>query len=219
LKSGGWGSVLTARTICPHLHQDDLERGLFRPNSKRISHIFEALRRGMSIERIYELSGIDPWFLHNSSSWWIKAKRSGSRGFAGLDREYLFEVKQYGFSDVQLATLTGTSEDDIRQLRIERRVWSRPTSWWTPAPPSSSPTRPTIIPPMSRRTRPSGFPQENHDPRRRPQPDRPGIEFDYCCVHASFALREIGWSRSWSTPIPRPCPPITTPRTSSILNR
>ena len=67
------------------MHQDDLELGLTRPNSKRISHIFEALRRGMSIERIYELSHIDPWFLHNFMQLVEKGGEIRSRGFAGLD--------------------------------------------------------------------------------------------------------------------------------------
>jgi carbamoyl-phosphate synthase large subunit len=58
----------------------------------------------MSIERIYELSQIDPWFLHNFKQLVDKGEEIGRRGFVGLDREYLFEVKQYGFSDVQLAT-------------------------------------------------------------------------------------------------------------------
>lgn len=73
----------------------------------------------MSIERIYELSQIDPWFLHNFKQLVDKGEEIRSRGFVGLDRDYLFDIKQHGFSDVQVANLTGTSEDDIRTLRIK----------------------------------------------------------------------------------------------------
>jgi carbamoyl-phosphate synthase large subunit len=115
LEVGRMGFGFDGKEDMTTLHQDDLDRGLNRPNSKRVSHIFEALRRGMSIERIYELSQIDPWFLHNFKQLVDKGEEIRSRGFVG-----------------------------------------RPTSWWTPAPLSSSPTRPTITPPTSRRMNLSG---------------------------------------------------------------
>jgi carbamoyl-phosphate synthase large subunit len=192
LEVGRMGFGFDGKEDMTTLHQDDLERGLNRPNSKRVSHIFEALRRGMSIERIYELSQIDPWFLHNFKQLVDKGEEIRMRGFVGLDRDFLYDVKQHGFSDVQLAILTGTSEDDIRKLRINLGLEPAYKLVDTCAAEFESYT------PYYYST------YEQEDEARRSErkkimilgggPNRigQGIEFDYCCVHASFALREIG---------------------------
>ena len=119
-------------------------------------------------------------------------KEIGRRGFSGLDRDYLYQVKQYGFSDAQLAFLTGTSEEDIRRLRKEKDLIPAYKLVDTCAAEFESYT-PYYY---------STYEQEDEariteqkkimilggGPNRIGQ----GIEFDYCCVHASFALREIG---------------------------
>ncbi|MGD9950452.1 MAG: carbamoyl-phosphate synthase large subunit [Desulfobulbus sp.] len=192
LEIGRMGFGFDGKDELDEMHQDDLERGLNRPNSKRMNHVFEALRRGMSIERIYELSQIDPWFLHNFKQIVDKGGEIRSRGFAGFDRDYLYEIKQYGFSDVQLAHLTGTSEDDIRSLRINLGLEPAYKLVDTCAAEFESYT-PYYY---------STYEQEDESSRSDRKkimilgggPNRigQGIEFDYCCVHASFALREIG---------------------------
>jgi carbamoyl-phosphate synthase large subunit len=192
LEVGRMGFGFDGKEDMTGLHQDDLDRGLNRPNSKRVSHIFEALRRGMSIERIYELSQIDPWFLHNFKQLVDKGEEIRARGFVGLDRDFLYEAKQHGFSDVQLATLTGTSEDDIRKLRIKLGLEPAYKLVDTCAAEFESYT-PYYY---------STYEQEDEAKRSDRKkimilgggPNRigQGIEFDYCCVHASFALREIG---------------------------
>ncbi len=174
------------------LHRDDLERGLSRPNSGRINYLFEALRRGMSIETINDLTSIDPWFLYNFKQIIDKGQEIKEVGFTGLDDDFLYEVKQYGFSDIQLAHLTGTSEQDIRSLRKEKNLVPAYKLVDTCAAEFESYT-PYYY---------STYEQEDETristkkkimilgggPNRIGQ----GIEFDYCCVHASFALREIG---------------------------
>ena len=174
------------------LHQDDLELGLSKPNSRRVCYIFEALARGMSLERIYELSLIDPWFLYNFKQIVEMGEDIHQRGFSGLDQEFLYRAKQHGFSDVQLAHLTGTSEKDVRSLRIEKELEPAYKLVDTCAAEFESYT-PYYY---------SSYEQEDEarisekkkimilggGPNRIGQ----GIEFDYCCVHASFALREIG---------------------------
>ncbi|WP_306549418.1 carbamoyl-phosphate synthase large subunit [Desulfobulbus sp.] len=192
LEVGRMGFGFDGKEDMTTLHQDDLDRGLNRPNSKRVSHIFEALRRGMSIERIYELSQIDPWFLNNFKQLVDKGEEIRTRGFVGLDRDFLYEAKQHGFSDVQLATLTGTSEDDIRKLRIKLGLEPAYKLVDTCAAEFESYT-PYYY---------STYEQEDESKRSDRKkimilgggPNRigQGIEFDYCCVHASFALREIG---------------------------
>ena len=192
LEIGRAGFGFDGRDEMEDLHGDDLERGLSRPNSRRVSYLFEALRRGLSIETIHELTSIDPWFLHNFKQIVDKGKEIGKVGFVGLDDDFLYQVKQYGFSDVQLANLTGTSEKDIRSLRQEKSLTPVYKLVDTCAAEFESYT-PYYY---------STYEQEDEarissgkkimilggGPNRIGQ----GIEFDYCCVHASFALKEIG---------------------------
>ncbi len=192
LEVGRMGFGFDGKDDMSEMHQDDLDQGLNRPNSKRISYIFEALRRGMSIDRIYDLSKIDPWFLHNFKQLVDKGEEIQQRGFTGLDHDFLYAVKQYGFSDVQLAFLTGTSEDDIRKLRIDLGLEPAYKLVDTCAAEFESYT-PYYY---------STYEQEDEaKPSDRKKimilgggPNRigQGIEFDYCCVHAAFALYEIG---------------------------
>ena len=192
LEIGRMGFGYDGKETMQDLHRDDLEQGLTKPNSKRVFYLFEALRRGMAVSRIYELSFIDPWFLENLKQLVEMGRTIRERGFSGLDPDFLFAVKQYGFSDVQLAHLTGTSENDIRQLRSQSALQPVYKLVDTCAAEFESYT-PYYY---------SCFDQENESqPSDRKKiiilgggPNRigQGIEFDYCCVHASFALEEIG---------------------------
>ncbi|MEE4136191.1 MAG: carbamoyl-phosphate synthase large subunit [Desulforhopalus sp.] len=175
-----------------HLDQEDLEQGLRVPNSQRISQIHEALHRGMPIAAIATLTGIDPWFLQQFAQLVVTEKEIAARGFQGLDQEFLRMVKELGFSDRQLAFLTGTSEDDIRQRRKKNGIVPVYKLVDTCAAEFASFT-PYFY---------STYEEENEavassgkkiiilggGPNRIGQ----GIEFDYCCVHAAFALRELG---------------------------
>jgi carbamoyl-phosphate synthase large subunit len=192
LEIGRMGFGFDGKVDLSAMHEDDLQLGLTRPNSKRINHVFEALRRGMTVKRIYELSSIDPWFLQNFKQLVDKGEEIRARGFARLDHDFLYEVKQHGFSDVQLAHLTGTSEDDIRSLRLDQGLTPAYKLVDTCAAEFESYT-PYYY---------STYEQEDESYRSDRKkimilgggPNRigQGIEFDYCCVHASFALREIG---------------------------
>jgi len=192
LEIGRAGFGFDGKDDMESLHRDDLEQGLSRPNSRRVSYLFEALRRRMSIESIHELTSIDPWFLHNFKQIVDKGMEIKEVGFTGLDADFLYQVKQYGFSDIQLANLTGTSEQDIRSLRQEKNLVPVYKLVDTCAAEFESYT-PYYY---------STYEQEDEarisakkkimilggGPNRIGQ----GIEFDYCCVHASFALKEIG---------------------------
>ncbi len=192
LEIGRMGFGFDNKEDMVELHQDDLELGLTKPNSRRVAFLFEAMRRGMTIERIYELTAIDPWYLTNMEQIVAMGERIRQVGFAGLDADFLFEAKQNGFSDVQLAWLTGTSENDIRQLRTEKDIQPVYKLVDTCAAEFESYT-PYYY---------SCYDQENEShPSDRKKiiilgggPNRigQGIEFDYCCVHAAFALEEIG---------------------------
>ena len=113
------------------------------------------------------------------------------------------------------------AEAEVRAQRRAAGRAARSTSASTPAPPSSRRTRRTSTRPTRTRTRPQPTGRRKimilgGGPNRIGQ----GIEFDYCCVHAAFALREAGLSRrSWSTATPRPSRPTTTPATGSTSSR
>ncbi len=174
------------------LEATDLERLLTVPNSRRIFALYEALRRGMAIEELHRHTAIDPWFLRNMAQI-VEMEAALRQGqFSGLDRERLLRAKQYGFSDAQLAHITGTSAADIRELRERNGV--RPvyklvdtcaaefeayTPYYYSTYESENEAR------VSERKKVMIL---GGGPNRIGQ----GIEFDYCCVHASFALREMG---------------------------
>ncbi|MCX5865117.1 MAG: carbamoyl-phosphate synthase large subunit [Deltaproteobacteria bacterium] len=172
--------------------QQDLENGLRKPNSKRYFQVFEALRRGMSVEKIYEISFIDPWFLHNFKQIVAMESRIREKGFNGLDHDFLQEVKQLGYSDRQLAYLTGTSEEDVWELREKLAVqpvyklvdtcaaeFEAYTPYYYSTYEKEDEARETTGPKVM---------ILGGGPNRIGQ----GIEFDYCCVHAAFALKEMG---------------------------
>jgi carbamoyl-phosphate synthase large subunit len=174
------------------MDQQNLENGLRTPSSQRFFQVFEALRRGMDIEKIYELSSIDPWFLHNFKQIVETEPRIRACGFNGLSHDFLQEVKQLGYSDRQIAYLTGTSEEDIWELREKLDVQpvyklvdtcAAEFEAYTPYYYSTYEVEDESRQSTGRKVMILGG-----GPNRIGQ----GIEFDYCCVHASFALREMG---------------------------
>jgi len=192
LETGRFGFGGDGKELLGHLELEDLEHGLRIPNSKRISHIYEAMKREMSVERIYELTRIDPWFLNNLQQIVDTEKEIVTRGFQGLDEEFLRICKEQGFSDYQLAHQTGTTEDDIRSLRNTNSITPVYKLVDTCAAEFESYT-PYYY---------STYEMENEAKKTDKKkivilgggPNRigQGIEFDYCCVHAAFALAEIG---------------------------
>jgi len=163
-------------------------------NSQRLWYVAEAFRKGYSAERLFEMTKIDPWFLANIEQ--IVAKEAEISAVAKLDKlpaDDLRLAKQWGFSDRRLATLLGTDEKAVRARRVKEGITpvykmvdtcAAEFVAYTPylystyededeAPPS---TRRKII-------------ILGGGPNRIGQ----GIEFDYCCVHAAFALKEAGF--------------------------
>ncbi len=192
LEIGRFGFGGDGREVLEHLDLEDLKSGLVTPSSKRFGCIYEALKRDMDIAKIAELTRIDPWFLNNFKQIVATEEQIRSRGFKGLDRDFLLSCKQQGFSDMQIGHLTGTTEEDIRSLRRSQEVIPVYKLVDTCGAEFESYT-PYCY---------STYEQENEAVRSDRKkiiilgggPNRigQGIEFDYCCVHASFALREIG---------------------------
>ncbi len=168
---------------------------LATPNDERVFYIRYALQLGMSVDEIYKLSWIDPWFVENMKEIVEEEKQLGEKQLWEPDREELFRAKALGFSDVQLAKLLETDEESIRQKRKE--VGLQPYfklvdtcagefEAYTPYYYSTYEKEPE---PRKEREKRKKIMILGGGPNRIGQ----GIEFDYCCVHASFALREEGY--------------------------
>ncbi len=166
-----------------------------RPTPDRLWHLADALRAGISIDEIYESSRIDPWFLGQIQQIVAMERDISSPGWLEADdvRDNLRKAKAYGFSDIRLGELTGRSEGDIRSLRKKqgiRPVFKRVD---TCAAEFEAHT-PYLY---------SSYEEEdeaNVTTRKKivilgggPNRIGQGIEFDYCCVHGVFALKEDGF--------------------------
>jgi len=100
---------------CNDVTFDDLDQALTVPTDKRMFAVAEALRRGLSVSRISELSRIDPWYLQKMEN--IIGMEMELKGSKALPRETLLRAKKMGFSDRQVAVATGKAEPEIRALR------------------------------------------------------------------------------------------------------
>jgi carbamoyl-phosphate synthase large subunit len=164
------------------------------PNAERIFFIRHAFRAGYTVERIFDLTKIDPWFLHQLREIHEMEQALAAQTFASIDTDALRRAKQFGFSDVQLAHLL---KGDLAIARAERKRRGIQTTYrlvdtcaaefeaFTPYYYSSYGDENEVLPPTGRKK----IMILGGGPNRIGQ----GIEFDYCCVHASFALREAGF--------------------------
>jgi len=162
------------------------------PNSERLWYLADAYRNGMDTQEIYGLTQIDPWFLSNIKQ--IVDMENELRLSGGNpDRGRLKAAKEYGFSDTRVSELIGKSEDELRNLRHENDIESVYKMVDTCASEFEAHT-PYFYSTYERedealRTDKKKVMILGSGPNRIGQ----GIEFDYCCVHASFSLREEGY--------------------------
>jgi len=192
LEIGRMGFGNDGKDSLASMDEAELEERLVTPNSNRIFCIYEALRRGRSIDDLYRLTYIDPWFLNNLKQLVETEDSIKEAGFQGLEKDFLRKIKQQGFSDFHIAYLTGTTEDDIRELRLKHDLapvyklvdtCAAEFEAYTPYYYSTYETEDESRVSSTRKVIILGG-----GPNRIGQ----GIEFDYCCVHASFALKEMG---------------------------
>jgi len=163
------------------------------PNSARLWYVGDAYRLGMTTEEIFQLSAYDPWFLEKIRE--LIVTDGEIVNFAGkeIDAPTLRGWKQMGFADARIAKLTGSTEDEIRQLRKQKGVEAVFNSVDTCGAEFQAFT-PYLYSTYegedeSKRTERKKIMILGGGPNRIGQ----GIEFDYCCVHAAFALREEGY--------------------------
>jgi carbamoyl-phosphate synthase large subunit len=174
---------------------DEIRARLATPCAERVWYLRYALKAGMSVEQIHELTSIDPWFLDNLAQ--LVELEERLRACPSLEQaspELLREAKQNGFSDRQLGTIWGVAEPDVRAHRKRLGIVATYKSVDTCAAEFQAYT-PYYY---------STYELEDEVPPKPPGgkrimilgggPNRigQGIEFDYCCCHASFALRELG---------------------------
>ena len=175
----------------PTLHE--IKDKLATPNPERAWWIRYAMLAGLSIDQIYALTNIDPWFLGNIEELISLEVRLRQFQNADLAGDMLLEAKQNGFSDRQLATLWNTTESEVR--RECRRLDIRPVFKLV----DTCAAEFEAVTPYYYSTYES---EDEASTGERPQvvilgggPNRigQGIEFDYCCCQAAFALRESGY--------------------------
>ncbi|HEV3467974.1 MAG TPA: carbamoyl-phosphate synthase large subunit [Pyrinomonadaceae bacterium] len=190
----GLRSLESVRPLRLHdVPDDELQRRLARPNSQRFSYITHALERGWPLGEIHRLSRIDPWFLEQLQQVMLIQREVEGKKLEEIPAETLREFKEAALSDRRLAYLTGRTEDEVRAYR-----------------------KSLGLAPVYKRVDTCGAEFESHTPylystyeeedeseptgRRKimilgsgPNRIGQGVEFDYCCCHASFALREAGF--------------------------
>ncbi len=189
------GHIGLADQDAEHASNEQLAELVARPTAHRIYCVAEALRRDWPVERLCELSGIDPWFLHRMRDIVIAERTIATAGLEGLDAQHLLAAKQMGFSDARIAELCGQREDVVQAIRKVLRVRPVVKTVDTCAGEFAARTSYYYL------TFEAGGATE-HERAARPRvlilsagPNRigQGIEFDYCCVHAAYALHDEGY--------------------------
>ena len=160
---------------------------------ERIFQLEAAMRRGLSVEQVAEATKVDPWFLDQMAAITEERAHLAALGPDGVGRSDLRRAKRLGFSDAQLAWLWGITETEVRSLRLSMGI---------------VPTYKTVDTCAAEFEASTPYHYSTYeDTDEVAASDRPkvvilgsgpnrigqGIEFDYCCVHASFALRDAGY--------------------------
>ncbi|ACA87841.1 carbamoyl-phosphate synthase large subunit [Shewanella woodyi] len=166
---------------------------LQEPGADRIWYIADAFRAGLSIDDIFGLTKIDPWFLIQIQDLLQLEDQVKESGMSGMNNTFLRQLKRKGFSDIRLSNLLGISESEMRKMRQRHEIFPVYKRVDTCAAEFSTDTAYMY----------STYEEEcEAAPSNRDKimilgggPNRigQGIEFDYCCVHAALALREDGY--------------------------
>ncbi|MFQ3617196.1 MAG: carbamoyl-phosphate synthase large subunit [Cyanobacteriota bacterium] len=202
----GWGCDKNEKL--PSLEQ--IRAGLRTPNPDRVFTLRHAMLMGMTVEEIYELTAIDPWFLDKLAELLETEKFLKRTPLLQITQAQMLAIKQQGFSDRQIAFATKTSEDEVRAFRKSLGVvpiyktvdtcaaefeaftpyyysaYETPVEQVNGEEPAAQSAAPEseVLPSTRRKVMILGG-----GPNRIGQ----GIEFDYCCCHASFALQAEGF--------------------------
>jgi carbamoyl-phosphate synthase large subunit len=174
--------------------EDDaaLRKRLAIPSDRRMWDLFRAISRGWHIDQLHEITRIDPWFLRQFAEIAALRKEASSRGLDGLDAREMRRLKRAGFGDQELALAVDDTEAAVRDRRVAhdlkpvyKRVDTCAAEFESFTPYLYSSYEPSC--------------EANPNDRNKvvilgsgPNRIGQGIEFDYCCCHAAFALKEEG---------------------------
>ena len=174
--------------------EDDaaLRKRLAIPNDRRLWDLFRALARGWDLEKLHDITNIDPWFLRQFAEIVEMRRQAAETGLDALSDDSLRRLKRAGFGDEELALALKTTESKVRERRhaqklkpVYKRVDTCAAEFESFTPYLYSAYEPTC------EANPTSRPKViilGSGPNRIGQ----GIEFDYCCCHAAFALKEEG---------------------------
>ena len=170
-----------------------LTRELTEPGAQRIWYVADAFRQDWSIDTVYELSGIDPWFLVQIMDLVEAEKKVAELKLANIDKDTMFGLKRKGFSDMRLAQMLDVSELEVQKARHDlgiRPVFKRVDTCAAEFVSSTAYMYSTYEEEC----------EADASDRKKimvlgggPNRIGQGIEFDYCCVHAALAMREDGF--------------------------
>ncbi len=170
-----------------------LTRELTEPGAERIWYVADAFRQDWSIDTVYELSGIDPWFLVQIKDLVEAEQKVAELKLANIDKDTMFGLKRKGFSDMRLAQMLDVSELEVQKARHDlgiRPVFKRVDTCAAEFVSSTAYMYSTYEEEC----------EADASDRKKimvlgggPNRIGQGIEFDYCCVHAALAMREDGF--------------------------
>ena len=176
-----------------NISEETLINELTIPGPKRLFYVADAIRQGWSLEKIYSLTKIDFWFLDQLGELINIENDLISKNFSDIDSSFLRELKKKGFSDKRIGKLLRSTEDEIRSFRLKNKIkpvfrrvdtcaaeFATSTCYMYSTYDDECESNPSL----NKKILVLGS-----GPNRIGQ----GIEFDYCCVHASLAMQEEGY--------------------------
>ena len=176
-----------------NISEETLINELTIPGPKRLFYVADAIRQGWSLEKIYSLTKIDFWFLDQLGELINIENDLLSKNFSDIDSGFLRELKKKGFSDKRIGKLLRSTEDEIRSFRLKNKI--KPVFRRVDTCAAEFATS-TCYMYSTYDDECESNPSSNKKilvlgsgPNRIGQ----GIEFDYCCVHASLAMQEEGY--------------------------
>ena len=176
-----------------NIPEETLINELTIPGPKRLFYVADAIRQGWSLEKIYSLTKIDFWFLDQLGELINIENDLLSKNFSDIDSDFLRGLKKKGFSDKRIGKLLRSTEDEIRSFRLKNKIkpvfrrvdtcaaeFATSTCYMYSTYDDECESNPSL----NKKILVLGS-----GPNRIGQ----GIEFDYCCVHASLAMQEEGY--------------------------
>ena len=183
---------------------DDMLQGIKVPSWDRIFRIYDALKLGVPLKTIQDITRIDPWYLHQIMDLVETEKKVRKLSLKDIDADMMLDLKQKGYSDLQLAYLTSSTEDEVYNLRTKeqgiKRIYKLVdtcaaefealTPYYYSSFEAHAKVETASIPTNeSPSTNKKKVIVLGSGPNRIGQ----GIEFDYCCVHGVLAIKEAGY--------------------------